>query len=378
VRNAPCSVLLVPPLSAHGGVTSMTLYWHNVSESLDALGDPRFSVRAITPAPSLRKSRLSRRVCQRVLLPVLVRRAVALERRRGRRPAVHVLDQHYAHLLPRAGGNVLTCHDLDVLVSPQRGLWRGEERARTRCLVRAGIIHAISLNTALDVARLFPAAATRVIVNYYGLDPLFCHRPAAPAAPHLERLRNAGKAFFVLHVGSNVDRKNIPVLLEGFARAKAQSPGLRLKLVKVGDDLRTDGFGAMIQALGLADDLVHLGFLDPARLVDVYNSCHVFVLPSRYEGFGRPAAEAQACGLPCILAQTSSLPEVGGEAALYHPAASPEILAQCIIKVATDPGLRDRLCAAGKENVKRFTWRRHAELLAASYLAQPGTAALNE
>ncbi len=376
MKAAPRSVLLVPPLSAYGGILSMTLYWRNVRESLASLVGSELSVQAINPTAPWRAPGLRRRICQRLVLPRLVRRAVARELRNGRHPVVHVLDQHYAHLLPDRCDSVITCHDLDVLVSPQRGLRNGDERRRVRHLLRAGSIHAISESTARDVARFFPAAASRIVVNYYGLDPVFHRRPPAADAPHLAKLRTAGQAAFVLHVGSNVTRKNIPVLLEGFAQARTQYPSLRLKLVKVGNDLAADGFGAMIEALGLAFDIIHLGMLEPAQLVDVYNSCRMFAFPSRYEGFGRPVAEAQACGLACILAATSSLPEVGGDAALYHATDSPPQLARHIIAVATDRTLRERLVVAGLENSRRFTWSRHAELLAASYLglsaAPPG------
>lgn len=368
MKKTPRSVLLVPPLSAYGDGPSMSLYWHNVSECLAALGRVGFSVRAITPPLSWRESKARRRICLRVVMPLMVRQAIAQERRAGRSPVVHVLDQHYAHLLPRDSGGTITCHDLNILVSPERGLLKSEERNRLRRITRAGAIHAISQNTARDIEHFFPEVAARVVVNYYGINPVFCPRPVAPDLPHLAKLLAANGAFLVLHVGSNLERKNIPVLLKGFAEAKAQLVDRRIKLIKVGNDLRTDGFGAMLEGLGIADDVIHLGALDTSQLVDVYNACQVLAFPSRYEGFGRPVAEAQACGLPCILARTSSLPEVGGIAALYHPADGAEELARHIADVATNNDLRQRLIAAGLENVKRFTWRRHAELLAASYL----------
>ena len=368
MKNAPRSVLLVPPLSAYGDGPSMSLYWRNVSESITALDRASFSIRAITPPLSWRESKARRRICQRVVMPFMVRQAITQERQAGRRPVVHVLDQHYAHLLPRDGTGTITCHDLNILVSPERGLLKTEERNRLRRITRAGTIHAISQNTARDIEHFFPEVASRVVVNYYGINPVFCPRPIAPDLPHLAKLHAANGAFFVLHVGSNLERKNIPVLLKGFAEAKARLAGRQVKLIKVGNDLRTDGFGAMIEELGIADEVIHLGALDVSQLVDVYNACHVLAFPSLYEGFGRPVAEAQACGLPCILAKTSSLPEVGGIAALYHPADGAEALARHIADVATNHDLRQRLMAAGLENVKRFTWRRHAELLAASYL----------
>jgi glycosyltransferase involved in cell wall biosynthesis len=356
------SLVVVPPLSAYGGVPSMTLYWQNLREAFAALPGDAPRLRPVSP-PRLWLGRgWRRRLAQRVVLPALLRRAVREEAAAGRRPAIHILDPHYSHLLPRRGG-LVTCHDLDALIAPLAGMAKWEERQRLGAMVRAGAVHAISGNTANDVARYFPALRSRVVVNYYGLAPEFRIRPPAADAPHLAPLRAASGAIFVLHVGSNIERKNIPVLLRGFALAQQRLPGRPLRLVKVGDDLRTDGFAALLGELGLGSEVIQLGSLGVSALVDVYNHCDLFAFPSRYEGFGRPVAEAQACGLPCVLANASSLPEVGGPSARYHRVDDPAGLAAHLIELAGKPGLREQLRAEGVANAGRFTWRRHAQLL---------------
>jgi len=363
---ADATLLLVPPLSAYGGVPSMSLYWENLREALDGLGRGDLRIRAITPSAPWRVTGIRRRIGQRVVLPALIRRAMAEEHAHGRIPIVHVLDPHYAHLLPTRNKGMVTCHDLNALISPQGGVGKWEERWRLTKIIRAGAIHAISQHTAKDVERFFPAKASRIFVNYYGLAPAFRRRPGAGAAPHLEKIRAESDAIFILHVGSNIERKDIPTLLQGFALAKSQLRGERLRLVKVGDDLNADGFGPLLASLGIANDLIYLGSLGVEALVDVYNECTIFAFPSRYEGFGRPVAEAQACGLPCVLADASSLPEVGGSAALYHRAGDSAALARRIIDLVENPALRRSLVAAGIENAGRFTWRRHADILAES------------
>lgn len=370
MSERPLSVLLVPPLSAYGAIPSMTLYLKNLSEGFAAFNGTGAgcAVKIICPPAKWRASSVHRRFCQRIVLPKLIRQELARESRAGRSPRLHVLDPHYAHLLPRNGSGAVTCHDLDALVSPSRGLAKAEERWRLRQIARAGTIHAISGNTARDIARFFPSKSPAVIVNYYGLAPEFLRRATSADAPHLAKLRAAPDSIFVLHVGSNIERKNIPTLLHGFASAKARLRGRRLKLVKVGDALERDGFGPLLNELKIADDLIHLGSLGIEALVDVYNTCSIFAFPSRYEGFGRPVIEAQACGLPCVLADSSSLPEVGGAAALYHPTEDAIKQADCIVELVENRALRERTIADGIANASRFTWRRHVETILRAFV----------
>lgn len=365
MSHRPLSVLLVPPLSAYGRIASMTLYLKNLGDAFAALGEQStdFTCKVISAPPQWRDSTVRRRICQRVLLPKLIRQETARESALGRNSRLHILDPHYAHLLPKNGRGSVTCHDLDALVSPGSGIAKAEERWRLRQIVRARTIHAISGNTARDIARFFPAKASAVVTNYYGLAPEFRRRTVDPAAPHLAKLRAAANSILVLHVGSNIERKNIPTLLHGFALAKGRLTGRRLKLVKVGDALDRDGFRPLLADLRIADDLIHLGSLGIEPLVDVYNSCTIFTFPSRYEGFGRPVIEAQACGLPCVLADSSSLPEVGGTAALYHPTEDAAKLADRIVDLVENNRLRERCITTGIANAMQFTWRRHAETI---------------
>jgi glycosyltransferase involved in cell wall biosynthesis len=91
-----------------------------------------------------------------------------------------------------------------------------------------------------------------------------------------------------------------------------------------------------------------------------YGSATVFVLPARYEGFGLPVLEAMACGTPVITSNRSSLPEVAGDAALLVDLERPQELAAALLKLATQPELRQELAQRGLQQAAGFSWRRSA------------------
>ena len=107
--------------------------------------------------------------------------------------------------------------------------------------------------------------------------------------------------------------------------------------------------------------MIHLDYLDPARLASVYNEAELFVFPSIYEGFGFPLGEAMAHGVPAIAARSSSLPEIGGDAALYFDPHDGRELAQLMQRVLGDPSLRADLIARGRKRAAELRWDVAAE-----------------
>ena len=96
------------------------------------------------------------------------------------------------------------------------------------------------------------------------------------------------------------------------------------------------------------------------QIAAIYSAAAAYVLPSLFEGFGLPALEAQACDTPLICANTSSLPEVAGQGALYFDPLDVEDMANAIERVLTDDDLRQDLIAKGRENLQRFSWEKSA------------------
>jgi glycosyltransferase involved in cell wall biosynthesis len=110
-----------------------------------------------------------------------------------------------------------------------------------------------------------------------------------------------------------------------------------------------------------AADIHFTGFVSDADLLDLYACADVLAFPSLYEGFGLPVLEAMACGVPVACADSSSLPEVAGDAASYFTATDSESITAAIMQLLDDPGYRQRCVDLGLERSRRFTWKATAE-----------------
>ncbi|HUO84897.1 MAG TPA: glycosyltransferase family 1 protein, partial [Thermoanaerobaculia bacterium] len=120
------------------------------------------------------------------------------------------------------------------------------------------------------------------------------------------------------------------------------------------------GTVSRMRTTGCSGRILHLHYLARPNLVHLYRHAEIFVLPSFYEGFGFPLLEAMSFGVPCIAAGTSSLPEVGGDAALYIDPHDPGTIADAVERLAGDPGLRRTLGEKGRARAAEFRWQQTA------------------
>jgi glycosyltransferase involved in cell wall biosynthesis len=195
--------------------------------------------------------------------------------------------------------------------------------------------------------------AAKVSVVYPGRDERLGRVDPAPV-----RARHNLAPDYLLHVGTLQPRKNLLRLIEAVATVRAQWPLVQLVLAG------QPGWQAgpiEQQARAHADFVRLLDYVPDDDLAGLYSGARAFVFPSLYEGFGFPVLEAMACGTPVVCANTSSLPEVAGDAALLVDPTDTAALAGAIGRVLADEPLRASLVAKGLEQVKKFSWPRTAK-----------------
>ena len=172
---------------------------------------------------------------------------------------------------------------------------------------------------------------------------------------------------YVFVLSSKSPHKNIPRLVEAFLRANHQVDHA-FQLIIGGHLPDHAGIARQIKTVvDKSSDIRVTGYISDDELVELLAHATVYAFPSLYEGFGLPALEAMAAGVPVTSSDRASLPEVCGDAAIYFDPTDVEVMAASLVNVMSDPELRTRLIAAGYENLKRFSWDTAARQTLAVY-----------
>ena len=271
---------------------------------------------------------------------------------------------------------VVTVHDLlDYMYRASNGsaLRRTLHFQLTkRVLNGAARIFAVSNFTKNDVQRLFQVPSAKIEVVYNAIDDRFRQGHAGAADREFIAERYQVNYPFLLYAGRISPPKNIGRIIEAFSALKAE---LRkedkfpdLKLIIIGDDLSShpDLRRTVIRS-GTQNDVRFLGFVPIDVLRIFYDAAKIFVFPSLYEGFGLPPLEAMAHGTPVVTSNTSSLPEVVGNAAvLVNPENVFDIM-RALHRVLLDQPLRERLKQRGYEQAARYSWDASAKRILEVY-----------
>jgi glycosyltransferase involved in cell wall biosynthesis len=287
---------------------------------------------------------------------------------------------HIPHLfwLPRAlpCQYVITVHDVLEHMYRARehsGLRRSLHFHLTRRVLRgASRIFAVSQFTKNEIQQLFGVSPARIEVVYNAIDERFLRGHATEADRQLIAARYLVTYPFLLYAGAISPHKNLIRIIEAFSALKTELEKDQkvsdLKLIIIGDDLsgHPDLRRTVIKS-GVQNDVRFLGFVPIEVLRIFYDAAKIFVFPSLYEGFGLPPLEAMAHGTPVVTSNTSSLPEVTGQAAvLVNPENVFEIM-HALHRVLVDQSLREKLKQRGQEQSKRFSWDSSVRRILAVY-----------
>jgi glycosyltransferase involved in cell wall biosynthesis len=231
---------------------------------------------------------------------------------------------------------------------------------------------AVSQFTKDDFCALSGFPPERVVVAPLSAGDRF--RPVndkAQIAAVRARLR-VGERPFLLSVSNPQPRKNIPLLIRSFYIALRRLPSWEGNLVLVGQAKAGRGVEVIQEEIEKEPELARRvirvgGAVSDEDLASLYNACEAFLFPSTSEGFGLPVLEAMQCGAPVICSNSSSLPEVAGNAAILVDPRDEVALAEAIIGILTNPGLRRELVTLSIQQAGRFSWKSSAEKVVEAY-----------
>jgi glycosyltransferase involved in cell wall biosynthesis len=257
---------------------------------------------------------------------------------------------------------VVTIHDMSLTMFPKYHPTRRVLLNRPLVDVaarRADAIITVSESAKRDIVRLYGSQAERIHVVHEAAAPSF--QPVRDSAI-LERVRRRYELAerFILYVGTIEPRKNLPRLIEGFARRRNRGE-LPHQLVCAGPyGWLSRDIEDLIDRLQIEDAVRFTGYVPFDDLAALYSLAEMFVFPSLYEGFGLPVIEAMACGTPVVTGHVAALAEVGGSAVEQVARLDANCLGEAMVRLASDRQRRETLSMLGLERAQMFSWDRAA------------------
>jgi glycosyltransferase involved in cell wall biosynthesis len=271
---------------------------------------------------------------------------------------------------------VVTAHDLlDHMYRARSG--SGFKRflhfnMTRRVLKKAARIFAVSKFTKSEIVKLFGIHPEKIQVVYNAIDQRFLTGHASDADRQFLAARYQVAYPFVLYAGRISPHKNLVRIIEAFSALKAdlvkQELYPDLKLIIIGDELsKHPDLRRTVVRGGVQNDVRFMGFVPIEVLRIFYDLAKVFVFPSLYEGFGLPPLEAMAHGTPVLTSNTSSIPEVVGNAAVIVNPENVFEISRALERVLLDQPLREKMRQRGYEQVKKFSWETSARRIIEAY-----------
>lgn len=279
------------------------------------------------------------------------------------RPDIFFTPSHYA---PRFSPipTVVSVMDLSYVQFPelfnesdlyQLKNWTKYSVSRAKALIT------ISKSSKNDIIKLYGIPENQVHVVYPGIKPVVDLMPHIYPMSELQaKYKINGK--YILFVGTIQPRKNIERLIKAYAKLISEKGFRDIQLVIAGKKgWLYESILSSPERLGIKDKVVFLDFVPDEDLPLLYKGAICYMLPSLYEGFGLPILEAMKYGCPVITSNVSSMPEAGGNAALYIDPTDVDSILDKMKKIIVNEKLRSELIDKGKKQVDRFSWEKAAK-----------------
>jgi glycosyltransferase involved in cell wall biosynthesis len=267
----------------------------------------------------------------------------------------HITYQNMAYILNYIPleNTIVTCHDLIpwVYENNRSSYWQDNMKG----LTKSDVIITVSEFSKNEIIKHlnYPSHKIHIIPDAVDHSVYYPQRDKKI----LKTLKISDDEKIILYVGSETPRMNLPILVRAFAELKRDFPNV--KLIKIGDP---QILGArknilnLIRQLDLHDDVIFTGFINDDELPLWYNAADLLVYPCSYAGFGLPPLEAMACGTPVITSNTTSMPEVVGEAGIMIDPLDIKIMVQKMHQLLIDKELADDLSKKGLNRAQHFNW----------------------
>jgi glycosyltransferase involved in cell wall biosynthesis len=238
-----------------------------------------------------------------------------------------------------------------------------------RCSRKSAAVITISDFSKRDIIQFIPGLdPSRLAVTHLACDLSFTDLGEAKLIDSIKTLGSMPNGPFLLCLGADDPRKNTLRMVQAFLKLLREN-GVAESLVVAGyKNWETSLAYKEVQKAGAMDKVKFLAFVPMSELVSLYRQATLFAYPSLYEGFGIPILEAFSTGCPVVASGTTSIPEVGGEAALYINPESVADLAAAMLRLINDQSLREKMIGLGRARAAQFNWDRVAKQTIDVYL----------
>jgi glycosyltransferase involved in cell wall biosynthesis len=265
--------------------------------------------------------------------------------------------------------SIVTIHDITYEIHPEWYSWKG--LLAMRFFSRYAAKHAdriltVSYCTKRDIMTYYKVAENKIVVTYHGIEKRFRQLKDRSILKQIRAKYQVTSPDVILYIGSIHTRRNIEQLIRAFYMLCRKMSDIQLLIVGKREYPYLD-VQALVAELGLHNRVILPGYIKDNDLPLLYNIADVFIYPSSYEGFGLPPLEAMACGTPVITSDSSSLPEVTGDAAVLIDPLNIEEMADALYQVLSDERLHREMVVKGIAQASKFSWEQTAKKTLAVY-----------
>jgi glycosyltransferase involved in cell wall biosynthesis len=260
-------------------------------------------------------------------------------------------------------------HDLGFLHHPeayQKSHVRFLKKNTPKFIKKAKTIITVSQFSKDDIVKHYSTSSAKIDVVHNGIKNIF--QPVSLKKREAVKEKYTENKEYFLYAGAIQPQKNLVNLLKAFSVFKKRLQS-NMKLVIAGKlAWKNEEFLKLINTYKYRSDVVMTGYLPEEELALLSGSAYAFVYPSLFEGFGVPVAEAMKCGVPVLTSKNTAMEEVAGDAALYFNPKDHTDIADKMMLIYKDEGLRKQLIGKSRSNAENYSWEKSAELFWESIL----------